>query len=133
MRVGILDAGVVLTRLSPRRKGHAHVVKLMGGAGRTTRLILSTVNLAEVLEHVRGLAEAAGFDAVGTLRHLGVEIEAPDVDVARGAAQLAGIDDLSLADRFALATARVRGGRLYTTDGVLADAARAAKVAVTRI
>jgi predicted nucleic acid-binding protein len=49
---------------------------------------------------------------------------APDVEVARRVAALVAWPEVSLADRFAAATAECLRARLYTTDNVLATAAR---------
>jgi predicted nucleic acid-binding protein len=134
VHVGVLDAGVVLTRLSPDRRGHAATVRLFARLESPgSRLLMSTINLAEALHHVRELSERSGFDAVAVLRRMGVEFDAPGTQVAQRAARLADIDDLSLADRFALATALERRARLYTTDAALADAARLSRIPVTRV
>lgn len=131
--VGVLDAGVVLTRLDHRRPRHADVCALFDRAGR--RLItlwISVVNLAEVLEHSAAYTRATGLDPVALLDSFQIEIHCPDAQVARAVARLAEVADLSLADRFAAATSQALGARLHTTDPVLADAARRRRMPVTR-
>jgi hypothetical protein len=52
--VGAVDAGVILTRLDPRRRGHARTVTLFDVSARGGGdLCMSVVNLAEALEHAR--------------------------------------------------------------------------------
>lgn len=119
--VGVLDAGVVLARLDPRRRSHDEIVRLIdrSGDGRV-RLFISVVNVAEVLYHSRDHARATGLDPVSFLEAYRISVHIPDLDVARRVARLASRDDTSLADRFAVATAEALHARLYTTDGPLA-------------
>jgi len=131
--VGVLDAGVVLTRLDKRRRHHAEVCVLFGQAGKgATALYISAVNLAEVVEHSAAYTRATGLDPVALLDSFQIEVHPPDVQVARAVARLADLADLSLADRFAAATAQVLRARLHTTDPTLADAARKRRVPVSR-
>ena len=130
--VGVLDAGVVLTRLDRRRRAHPAVVALFDRSARHgDRLHISVVNLAEVLHHARDYTEATGIDPVAVLRACGVAIDSPDIEAARRVARLASLADTSLADRFALATALMRHARLHTTDTTLAGFARRLRVPVT--
>jgi predicted nucleic acid-binding protein len=85
---------------------------------------MSTVNLAEVLQHGRAYSRDTGVDLVALLESFAVAAHALDLEVARRVAALAGWPEASLADRFAAATAEQRRARLYTTDSVLATAAR---------
>jgi len=131
-RVGVLDAGVVLARLDRKRRGHATIVDLLDRCRRDRiALHLSTVNLAEVLQHAAEYAAATGMDLVALLAAFHVQLHRPDVDVARRAARLAALEDTSLADRFALATAEALAARLFTTDASLAAHRRRLKVPVT--
>lgn len=119
--VGVLDAGVVLARLDPERRGHQTIVELFQrSARREILLYLSIVNLAEVLHHGRDYSKAVGLDLVTFVTAFGIELHRPDAEVARKAADFALVGDLSLADRFAAATAERLRARLYTTDGTLA-------------
>ncbi len=118
--VGVVDAGVVLTRLDRRRRSHREVLTLFERSARgAADLHISVVNLAEVLQHSRDYTVATGVDPVSVLPASGVVIDRPDVEVARSVALLGSLGDASLADRFALATAQVLRARLHTTDRVL--------------
>lgn len=128
---GVLDAGVVLARLDPRRRGHAQAARLLTPGASSRDLFISAVNLAEALQHAREWQRATGADLVAVLATLGVDVHAPDASTARRAADLADLADLSLADRFVLATAQSLAARLWTTDDVVAGAARRLRVAVT--
>ena len=130
--VGVVDAGVVLTRLDRRRRSHAAAVALFAASAQGgSRLHVSVVNLAEALQHSRGYREATGVDLVAVLGGFGVVMTAPDVDIARRVADLSVLGDASLADRFALATTQALGARLHTTDRVLAGFARQCRVPTT--
>ena len=130
--VGVVDAGVILTRLDRRRRSHAAAVALFAASGRgTTRLHMSVMNLAEALQHSRSYRQATGVDLVAVLGGFDVTIAVPDVDIARRVADLSVLGDASLADRFALATAQALGARLHTTDRVLAGLARRCRLPTT--
>jgi predicted nucleic acid-binding protein len=132
VRTAVVDAGVVLTRLDRRRRSHRRVVSLFDQCARgDVALYLSTVNLAEVLQHGRPYSEATGLDLVAMVTGFGIALHSPDAEVARVAAELATVPDLSLADRFAAATARLLRARLHTTDPVLVRALRRGPVPVT--
>jgi predicted nucleic acid-binding protein len=92
---------------------------------------MSTVNLAEVLQHGRAYSRDTGVDLVALLESFAVSAHAPDVEVARRVAALAAWPEVSLADRFAAATAEHLRARLYTTDSVLATGARRHGLACT--
>src|SRR5688572_30318836 len=89
MSVGVLDAGVVLGWI---RGGHRSGGKLESLFGRSrqkkARLVISTVNLAEVLIHTWQWSRSTGGDALTLLRAFGVEIHSPDEAVARRVAKL---------------------------------------------
>ena len=129
---GVVDAGVVLTRLDRRRRSHHEVLTLFHRSARDRiGLHISVVNLAEVLQHSQRYTAVTGVDPIHVLHASGIAIHRPDVDVAKSAALLGSLGDVSLADRFALATASVLGARLHTTDRVLADWARRRRILVT--
>lgn len=90
-------------------------------------LVMSAVNLAEVLIHTEQYAQASGVDPVAFLKASGLRIHAPDEAIARRVAKL----KTSLADGFAAATAQELGARLHTTDGELVRLLRGAKLVVT--
>lgn len=130
--VGVVDTGVVLSVMHQARRSHAVTTLLFESAmrGRVT-LHISAVHLAEVLQHAAADVQSTGLDPVAFLDAFKVAIHRPDVGVARAVAALRGLPRLSLADRFAAATAQVLGARLHTTDGTLAAALRARRVPVT--
>jgi predicted nucleic acid-binding protein len=130
--VGVVDAGVVLTRLDRRRRSHEASVALFASSARgAVRLHVSVVNLAEVLQHARPYSETTGVDVISVLAGFDVVLNAPDVEVARRVAGLSVFQDAPLAERFALATAQVLGARLHTTDRILAGLARRCQVPAT--
>jgi predicted nucleic acid-binding protein len=92
---------------------------------------VSVVNLAEVLQHSRDYVKATGVDPVSLLEGFRIAIHVPDVALARRVAELASLEDTSLADRFAAATAEALGARLYTTDSMLAAALKPRRLPVT--
>jgi predicted nucleic acid-binding protein len=129
---GVLDAGVVLARLDPSRRGHRRSKTLLDpGASRRTPLWISAVNLSEVLQHCRAYSRDTGVDLAALLSSFAVSVHAPDADVARRVAALAAWGTVSLTDRFAAATAEQLRARLYTTDSVLASAAKRHGLACT--
>lgn len=130
--VGVADAGVVLARLDRRDSAHAAAAALFerSAAGRVA-LYVSVVNLAEVFQHAQAYVRATGLDPVALLGAFNVVIHSPGVDVARQVARLGTLGALSLADRFAAATALVLDARLHTTDTVLAAALRRRRQPVT--
>lgn len=119
--VGVVDSGVVLTRLDRARRAHAGVVALFDrAAAGELQLSISVVNLAEVFQHARRYTEATGVDLAALLRAYRVAVHSPDVNLARRVALLASLKGASLADRFAVATAEELQARLHTTDTALA-------------
>jgi predicted nucleic acid-binding protein len=131
-RRGVLDAGVLIGRLDPRRRGHAEISGLLDRSAQgSVSLYMSVVNLAEVLQHSRGYIKATGVDPISLLEGFRIAIHLPDVALARRVAELASLEDTSLADRFAAATAEALGARLYTTDSALASALKPRRLPVT--
>jgi predicted nucleic acid-binding protein len=128
MSVGVLDAGVVLGWI---RGGHRSGRKLESLFGRSrqkkSRLVISTVNLAEVLIHTWQWSRSTGGDALTLLRAFGVEIHSPDEAVTRRVAKL----HTSLADGFAAATAQELNARLHTTDGELVEQLKSTRLPVS--
>jgi predicted nucleic acid-binding protein len=77
-------------------------------------LLLSLINYAETL--VRPATETSTLRAaVAAIEALGVQLSAPTPAIARDAARLRGLN-ISLADGFALATARAHDASLATFD-----------------
>ena len=128
MSVAVIDAGVVIGWMQGRHRSLARIDRLLR-AGRTgqTELVISVVNLAEVLLHTGELSRATGVDAVALLTASRVRMHQPDEAVARRVARLR----TSLADGFAAATAQELGARLHTTDSDLVDQLRGARLPIT--
>jgi predicted nucleic acid-binding protein len=128
MRVGVIDAGVAIAWI----RGAARSRKALDELYRACRdgrvsLVMSTVNLAEVLIHTAKYAHASGVDPVAFLTASGLRIHPPDEAIARRVAKL----ETSLADGFAAATAQELGARFYTTDGELVHQLRRVRLAIT--
>lgn len=128
MNAGVIDAGVAIGWMQGRHRASPRLERLFG-ACRTGRLalVISVVNLAEVLLHTGELSRSTGVDPVALLRAADVRIHAPDEAVARRVARLR----TSLADGFAAATAQELGARLHTTDAELVRQIRGSGLAVT--
>ena len=128
MSVAVIDAGVAIGWMQGRHRSLARIDRLLR-AGRTgqTELVISVVNLAEVLLHTGELSRATGVDAVALLTANRVRMHQPDEAVARRVARLR----TSLADGFAAATAQELGARLHTTDSDLVDQLRRTRLSIT--
>ena len=128
MSVAVIDAGVAIGWMQGRHRSLARIDRLLR-AGRTgqTELVISVVNLAEVLLHTGELSRATGVDAVALLTASRVRMHQPDEAVARRVARLR----TSLADGFAAATAQELGARLHTTDSNLVDQLRGTRLSIT--
>src|SRR5579872_6637263 len=119
MRAVALDAWAVLALLRGERPaidvvGH-YVNQAIGGQ---TRLIMSVVNLGEVLYrliHVEGAAAAKRH--VARFRAGPVELLQAREALVMDAATLKGAHAISYADAFAVATARTERATLVTGDG----------------
>ena len=111
----VLDTDVVIAALDRSDANHraaARVLKRMVGDG--TSLQLSLVNYAEAL--VRPAEDPAMMrSATRAVDALGIELVAPTRVIARDAAALRG-GGISLADGFAIATARARGTGVASFD-----------------
>jgi predicted nucleic acid-binding protein len=128
MNVGVLDAGVVLGWIRGGHRSGRRLESLFGGSRqKKSRLVISTVNLAEVLIHTWQWSRSTGGDARTLLRAFGVEIHSPDEAVARRVAKL----HTSLADGFAAATAQELNARLHTTDGELVEQLKSTRLPVS--
>ena len=128
MSVGVLDAGVVLGWIRGGHRSGRKLERLFSGSRqKKSRLVISTVNLAEILIHTSQWSRSTGGDAVILLRAFGVEIHSPDEAVARRVAKLR----TSLADGFAAATAQELNARLHTTDGELVEQLKSTRLPVS--
>ena len=107
MSVAVIDAGIAIGWIQGRHRSGPKLDRLF----RTCRegqsdLVISVVNLAEVLIHTADLSRATGVDAIALLIASRVRIHQPDEAIARRVAKLR----TSLADGFAAATAKYRSG-----------------------
>src|SRR6185295_9073868 len=125
----VLDAGVAIGWMQGRHRCGPKLDRLFraGRAGQVD-LVMSVVNLAEVLIHTTDLSRATGVDPIALLAANRVRIHQPDEAIARRVAKLR----TSLADGFAAATAQELGARLHTTDGELIRQLRGSRLAITR-
>jgi predicted nucleic acid-binding protein len=127
----VLDTDVVIAALDRADANHraaARALKRMVGAG--TPLLLSPINYAEAL--VRPAEDPQTLRvAVDAIDALGIELIAPTAGIAREAARLRG-SGISLADGFALASARASGASVATFDRRVRRAAPGARVELAR-
>jgi predicted nucleic acid-binding protein len=66
---GVVDGGVILTRLDRRRRSHTEALALFERSSRETLdLHISGVNLAEALQHTRAYTHATGIDVTAVLK-----------------------------------------------------------------
>ncbi len=129
MSVAVIDAGIAIGWIQGRHRSLAKLDRLLRAArSAQTEVVISVVNLAEVLRHTTELTRATGVDAVALLMGSRVRIHQPDEAVARRVAKL----PTSLADGFAAATALELGARLHTTDAELVRQLRGARLSITR-
>lgn len=129
MSVGVIDAGIGIAwyRGADRSRRELDRLRAACRQGLVT-IILSTVNLAEVLLHTQSRARESGVDPIAVLKASGVRFHAPDEAIARRAAKL----PTSLADGFAAATALELGARLHTTDRELVRQLRGVRLAISQ-
>jgi len=127
--VAVIDAGIAIGWIQGRHRSLAKLDRLLRAArSAQTEVVISVVNLAEVLRHTTELTRATGVDAVALLMGSRVRIHQPDEAVARRVAKL----PTSLADGFAAATALELGARLHTTDAELVRQLRGTRLSITR-
>jgi predicted nucleic acid-binding protein len=127
--IAVIDAGIAIGWIQGRHRSLAKLDRLLRAArSAQTEVVISVVNLAEVLMHTAELTRATGVDAVALLAASRVRIHQPDEAVARRVAKL----PTSLADGFAAATALELGARLHTTDAELVRQLRGRRLSITR-
>jgi predicted nucleic acid-binding protein len=123
----VLDTDVViaaLDRSDAQHRAAAQAVRVM--IGENVPLLLSLINYAETL--VRPAEdEAALRAAIGAIDALGIQLSAPTPAIARDAARLRALN-ISLADGFALATARAHDATVASFDRRVRRALRPAGV-----
>lgn len=127
MTVCVLDTDVVIAALDRADAHHQDAVAaLRAFSGDGTSVLLSLINYAEALvrpaEH-----EPTMRAAVAAIDALDLGLVAPTAPVAREAARLRSLN-ISLADGFALATARAHGAWIATFDRRVRRSAEAAGV-----
>lgn len=127
MSACVLDTDVViaaLDRADAHHRAAASALRLMVDDG--VPLLLSLINYAETL--VRPAEdEAALRAAVAAIETLGIELIAPTASIARDAARLRG-SNISLADGFALATARAHAASVASFDRRVRRALKSARI-----
>jgi predicted nucleic acid-binding protein len=112
----VLDTDVVIAALDRSDAHHRAATKaLMSMIDDGVSLDLSAINYAETLVRPAEREESLRA-AVAAIDALGVEIVPPTPSVARDAARLRARRNISLADGFALATARATGSDLASFD-----------------
>lgn len=111
----VLDTDVVIAALDRADAHHHAAAELMGRLTREdTPMLLSLINYAETL--VRPADDESTFRAaVSAMQTLGIRLVAPTPTIAREAARLRRLN-VSLADGFAVATARAHGAFLASFD-----------------
>ncbi len=111
----VLDTDVVIAALDRSDAHHAAAAAAIRRlAAAETALLLSLVNYAETL--VRPAEDRATMrKAVAAIDALGIALIPPTAAIAREAAALRGLN-ISLADGFALATARAHGATVASFD-----------------
>ena len=123
----VLDTDVViaaLDRSDAQHRAAARAVRVM--IGENVPLLLSLINYAETL--VRPAEdESALRAAIGAIDALGIQLSAPTPAIARDAARLRALN-ISLADGFALATARAHDATVASFDRRVRRALRPAGV-----
>jgi predicted nucleic acid-binding protein len=121
----VLDSDVVIAALDRADAHHRAAARgLERAIDSEIALLLSLINYAEVLvrpaDHERALKAAIrAVDAIG------IELVAPTPAIARDAARLRGLN-ISLADGFAMATARAHGATIASFDRRVRRALRSA-------
>lgn len=111
----VLDTDVVIAALDRSDAHHLPATQLIGALeAAETPLMLSLINYAETL--VRPAQEDATLRlAVRAIEAMGIILVAPTPVIARDAARMRGLN-VSLADGFAIATARARAASLASFD-----------------
>lgn len=119
MTACVLDTDVVIAALDRSDAHHraaAKAIRAMIQDG--VPMVLSVINYAETL--VRPAEDAATLRAAtAAIDALGIEVTPPNAMITRDAARLRGLGislGISLADGFALATARAQGATIASFD-----------------
>lgn len=115
MSACVLDTDIVIAALDRADAHHAAAAaSITAMIDRATPLLLSLVNYAETL--VRPARDEASLRAaIAALMSLGIRLVAPTETIARNAARHRALN-ISLADGFAIATAKAHGATLASFD-----------------
>jgi predicted nucleic acid-binding protein len=123
----VLDTDVVIAALDRADAHHRHAAQALRTLiDRRMPLLLSLINYAETLVRPAG-DESALRTAVAAIDALGIELSAPTPAIARDAARLRALN-ISLADGFALATARAHDASVASFDRRVRRAMRKAGI-----
>jgi predicted nucleic acid-binding protein len=124
----VLDTDVVIAALDRSDAHHRQAAKLMRAlVDASVPRLLSLINYAEVL--VRPAAsEASMRTALAALEAFDIELTPPTPTIARDAARLRAHHTISLADGFAMATARAHQSTLASFDKRVRRALRSAGI-----
>lgn len=112
----VLDTDVVIAALDRGDARHPRAAAILKEMieGKVRRL-LSTINYAEALVRPAAADERTLRTAVDAIAAMGIDLVSPTPTVARDAARLRA-SNISLADGFALATARASGATVASFD-----------------
>jgi predicted nucleic acid-binding protein len=124
----VLDTDVLIAALDRTDAHHRQAAKLMHALVDTaTPRLLSLINYAEALVRPAE-TEASMRTATAAVQALDIELTPPTPTIARDAARLRATHNISLADGFAIATARARDATLATFDKRVRRALRPAGI-----
>jgi len=111
----VLDTDVVIAALDRADTHHRRAAKLLRAMiDDDVTLLLSLINYAETLVRPAE-SESTLRTAIAAIDALGIQLFAPTATIARDAARLRSLN-VSLADGFALATARASNARVASFD-----------------
>lgn len=127
MTACVLDTDVAIAALDRADTHHrAAATALRAMIHEGVPLLMSLINYAETL--VRPAEdESALLAAIAAIDALGIQLSAPSPVIARDAARLRALN-ISLADGFALATARAQGACVASFDRRVRRALRSARI-----
>lgn len=115
MTACVLDTDVVIAALDRSDVHHQAATRLISElSAAESALLLSLINYAETLVRPAG-DDAMLRVAVRAIESMGIALVAPTAAIARDAARVRGLG-MSLADGFAVATARARSASIASFD-----------------
>jgi predicted nucleic acid-binding protein len=126
----VLDTDVLIAALDRADAHHRRAAKLLREMiADNVTLLLSLINYAETLVRPAE-TEATLRTAIAAIDALGIELSAPTPAIARDAARLRSLN-ISLADGFALATARANDASVASFDRRVRRAVQRARLELT--